>query len=219
MARLIIVRHAESALNLQNRIQGHTDSGLTPRGVMQARRLAVRLGKFHVDRVYSSDLGRAYSTVLEVRKFISKPVIRDPLLREIHLGEWEGKSPEEVDRLYNKGYQRWLLRPSGCRIPGSETLAKFRKRVTGRIRQIARENHGRHVLVVTHGGVITALLSDWLDADFDSLLLRLHIENTSMTLVDLTQKRFRVWAVNDTTHLLRTDVVDGKLFSKRKAGP
>ena len=37
MARLIIVRHAESALNTENRIQGHHDSLLTKKGVAQAR--------------------------------------------------------------------------------------------------------------------------------------------------------------------------------------
>ncbi len=216
MARLIIVRHAETALNLQNRIQGHSDSDLTPRGIMQARRLAARLKGFHIDKVYSSDLGRAYTTTRHITQFIKKPIVRDPLLREIHLGDWEGMLPEEVDRLYNKGYQKWLICPSGCRIPRSESLSRFRKRVTERIRAIAKANHGKHVLVVTHGGVITALLSYWLDADFDALLLRLHIENTSLTIVDLTEKRFRVWAVNDTTHLLRGDIVDGKLLMKKR---
>lgn len=202
MTRLIIVRHAESHLNLQKRIQGQIDSKLTPKGLKQARRLAVRVRHFKIDKIYSSDLGRAYTTTLEIVRHLRKPrIVRDPLLREIHLGDWEGMTPEEVDRLYDKGYQRWLSGPSTCRIPKSETLAHFRKRVVGRVAKIARENAGKTVLIVTHGGAITALLATWLKADFDTVLLNLHIENTSVAFVEFHGARVRVRGFNDTAHL------------------
>ncbi|OGW90761.1 MAG: hypothetical protein A3D28_01390 [Omnitrophica bacterium RIFCSPHIGHO2_02_FULL_63_14] len=200
MTRLVIVRHAESAFNDQNRIQGHQDSGLTKKGLIQARRLARRLLRYPIDRVYSSDLGRAYATTLEITKHTRLPILRDPLLREIHLGEWEGMTPEEVDRLYDKGYEKWLKCPSGARIPGGEPIARFRKRVIGRVKTIAGANRGRTVLIVTHGGVITALLADWLGADFDHILLNLQIDNTSVTMVDCTRKRRRLLFINNTAH-------------------
>src|SRR5688572_21246134 len=99
-ARLIIVRHAESKFNLENRIQGHQDSMLTKKGVSQARRLAERIRHFHIDKIYSSDLGRAYSTTVEITRHLGRvKIIRDPKLREILLGDWEGMTPEEVDGL------------------------------------------------------------------------------------------------------------------------
>ncbi|HXV18609.1 MAG TPA: histidine phosphatase family protein [Candidatus Omnitrophota bacterium] len=202
MTRLLIVRHAESALNFENRIQGHRDSGLTFRGMHQAQRLARKIKNIRIDKIYSSDLGRAYSTTRAITKHLKLQIVRDPLLREIHLGDWEGMTPEEVDNLYDKGYQKWLKKPSGVRIPRSEPIARFRKRVTTRVRQIARANRGKTVLVVTHGGVITALLAQWLDADFDKLILDLHLENTGLTLVDETDKKVRVRFVNDSSHLL-----------------
>ena len=210
MTRLIIVRHAESHLNLQNRIQGQIDSRLTPKGLKQAAKLAARMKNFKIDKIYSSDLGRAYSTTVEITRRLkaggSKKavIIRDPLLREIHLGDWEGMTPEDVDKLYDKGYQKWLCKPSGCRIPKSETLAHFRRRVVGRLNKIAAANHGKTVLVVTHGGAITALLSEWLKADFDTLLINLHIENTSLAFVEYHGNRVRVRGFNDTTHLPRS---------------
>lgn len=214
MARLIIVRHAESALNLQNRIQGHMDSSLTAKGLRQARRLAARLKHFHIDKIYSSDLGRAYSTTVEITKHIRKPIVKDTLLREINLGCWEGMTPNEVDEKFAGSYQRWLRKPSSCRIPEGEKIEKFRKRITGRIRQIALQNKGQDVLVVTHGGAITALLADWLDADFDDILLHLQIDNTSLTIVDYTKKRYIVRAINDTAHLTSKDRLD-RLFTKK----
>ncbi len=201
MTRFLIVRHAESALNEQNRIQGHKDSGLTAKGLDQARRLSRKIKKLPIDKIYSSDLGRAYSTTLEIVRHTKLPIVRDPKLREIHLGDWEGMTPEEVDRLYDKGYQKWLKKPSSIKIPKAETLRHFKTRVTARIQAIARANRGKNVLVVTHGGVITALLADWLNADFDHLLLNLQIDNTGLTMVDETEKRVRLKFINDTSHL------------------
>lgn len=214
MARLLIVRHAESALNFENRIQGQLDSGLTKKGQMQAKRLAKRVKNFHIDKIYSSDLGRAYSTTLALAKVLKKPIIQDARLREIQLGAWEGMRPEEVDRLYNKGYQRWLKKPSLVIIPKGERLSAFRKRITKSVMQIAKANYGKNILIVTHGGAITALLSEWLKADFDALLLSLHLENTGLTLVDFTGKRLRVRMINDIDHLAYNEKMDSQFLKK-----
>lgn len=215
MTRLLIVRHAESAFNDQNRIQGHKDSGLTSRGLRQAKLLSRRLKDFKIDKIYSSDLGRAYSTTLEIVRRTRLPIIRDPLLREIHLGDWEGRTPDEVDALYDKGYQKWLKKPSSIVIPKGELLKNFRKRVTERVRIIAQANRGKTVLIVTHGGVITALLADWLKADFDNLLIHLHIDNTSLSVVDETQKSVRVCGINDSSHIPLKEKNESTIFNKR----
>ena len=218
MTHLIIVRHAESAFNLQNRIQGHQDSQLTPKGLNQARRLAGRIRHFHIDKIYSSDLGRAYSTTREITTHLKKAkIIRDPKLREILLGDWEGMTPEEVDKLYSKGYRKWLKKPSACVIPNAEKIGHFRRRVTTRVQEIARQNKGKTVLIVTHGGVITALLSDWLKADFDRVLRGLQIENTSLTFVAFGEKKEfpTLWVINDTDHLAKKDKNDQRFIHKR----
>ena len=219
MTRLLIVRHAESAFNDQNRIQGHKDSGLTFRGLYQSQRLAKKIKKIKIDKIYSSDLGRAYSTTLKITRHANLPIVRDPLLREIHLGDWEGMTPEEVDTLYDKGYQKWLRKPSSIKIPKGEGIVHFRKRVTRRVKAIARANRGKTVLVVTHGGVITALLADWLKADFDHLLLNLQIDNTSITMVDETDKKVRLRFINDTSHLSENSKNDTTIFSKVSSSP
>lgn len=212
MTRIILVRHAESDYNLQNRIQGHHDSGLTKRGLAQSRAVARRLSEYKIARVYSSDLGRATSTTAEILKHLKAPLTLDPMLREIHLGAWEGMTPDEVDNLYDKGYQKWLLKPSAAKIPKSEPIAHFRRRVTKRLAQIARKHDGKTVLVVTHGGAITALLADWLSSDFDCVLLRLRIDNTSLTFVDFKNGRPRLHAINDTRHLKEKDLHGGSVF-------
>ncbi len=216
MTRLIIVRHAESAFNIQNRMQGHQDSHLTKKGLEQARRLAKRIRHFKIDKVYSSDLGRAYSTTVVITSYLKRvKIIRDPKLREILLGDWEGMTPEEVDRLYDRGYQRWLKSPSACVIPNAERVSHFRKRVTERVRQIARQNLRKTILIVTHGGVITTLLADWLKADFDRVLQGLQIDNTSLTFVTLTPKMAKLWVINDTDHLAKKEKNDQRFIHRR----
>lgn len=219
MTRLIIVRHAESAFNFQNRIQGHKDSQLTPKGLQQARRLAKRIRHFKIDKVYSSDLGRAYSTTRVITRYLPKSaIVRDPKLREILLGDWEGMTAEEVDKLYDRGFEKWLKKPSACVIPNAEKINHFRKRVTERVRQIARQNRGKTVLLVTHGGVITSLLADWLKADFDRVLQGLHIENTSLTFVEFRGERNQpfpmLWVVNDTDHLAKKEKNDERFIHR-----
>ncbi len=203
MTHLVIVRHAESAYNCENRIQGHRDSGLSAKGRRQARLLGLRIFKKHrIERIYSSDLGRAFATTAAIAAHHPAiKVIRDPALREINLGDWEGMTPDEVDHAHRQGYQRWLRKPSACVIPNGEPIRAFRKRVTERVRRIARLNRGRTVLLVTHGGVITALLADWLKADFDCVLLNLRVDNTGVTLADETDTRVRLHAINDISHL------------------
>jgi phosphoserine phosphatase len=214
VTRLIIIRHAESALNAERRIQGHCDSGLTVKGCYQAEKLAARLKKYTIHKIYSSDLGRAYATTRAIARHHKMRVVRDPYLREINLGEWEGRTAEEVDRLYNRGYQRWLKKPSAARIPKSERISVFRRRVTGAVARIARENEGKTVVVVTHGGAITALLADWLKSDFDHILLNLDIENTSVTVAEFNGKRVRLKTINDSSHLLGTRKHDNKTYHR-----
>lgn len=101
------------------------------------------------------------------------------------------------------------------KIPKGERIGHFRKRITRRVKAIARANRGKTVLIVTHGGAITALLSDWLKADFDNVLLNLQIDNTSMTIVDETDKRVRLKVINDTSHILDSQKHDLWIFHKR----
>ena len=56
MGRWFIVRHAETEWNAQGRIQGHTNIGLSPSGINQARLISSRLAGVPIDVAYSSDL-------------------------------------------------------------------------------------------------------------------------------------------------------------------
>jgi broad specificity phosphatase PhoE len=220
---IFFVRHGESVFNGQNRIQGHSDSGLSERGRRQAEKVARRLSRFSFKKVYSSDLGRALTTCKTITAAAGKiggggqpqRITLDARLREIGLGEWEGLSTDEVNARYRRGYDRWLVSPSRMKVPGAERVHEFHARVRTRVEQIMNAHREGPILVVTHGGVIASLLSHWLKSSFDHTLLNLRIDNTSVTVVEKNPQRVKIHLLNDIGHLGARDVNHKNIFTNR----
>jgi broad specificity phosphatase PhoE len=200
-----LIRHAESGLNHKNCVQGHSDSLLTPKGKMQVKRLIGRFRKKDLRKIYTSDLGRALKTSLPMADALNLEVIREPHLREIRLGAWEGLNPEEINQKFRNGYQRWLRSPSRMRIPGGERMHTFHERVRRCLKRILRNEKSGGVAIITHGGVICSLLAHWMKANFDDVLLGVRIDNTSLTFCEQTPERIRIHVINDVSHLNRRE--------------
>jgi 2,3-bisphosphoglycerate-dependent phosphoglycerate mutase len=103
--RLVLVRHGESAWNLENRFTGWVDVGLSPKGVEEAHAAARLLGAegFRFDRVYTSLLTRAILTaqiVLEDLGQLWIPVERSWRLNERHYGALAGLNKKETAQKY-----------------------------------------------------------------------------------------------------------------------
>ena len=63
MTTLILVRHGQSESNLKHIFCGQTDVKLTEKGHAQAKKTAEYIIKnYKIDKIYSSDLQRAYDT-------------------------------------------------------------------------------------------------------------------------------------------------------------
>lgn len=212
--QVFLVRHGESDFNGMNRIQGHLDSELTRRGLRQVKKLSRRLRGLGIRRIYSSDLGRAMATTRLIAKSLRAGVVSDRGLREIHLGAWEGLSPEEVNARFGGGYDRWRESPSRTVIPQAERVRAFHRRVRLKIENIIRKERGNRILIVTHGGVIASVLSYWLKADFDRVLLNIKLDNSGLTLLERTSMRTKIHAINDISHLSMHDLNEKNVFTE-----
>src|SRR5207253_2839316 len=142
-----LVRHGESEANAARRFAGQSDSPLTQRGRKQAEAVADELAKVRFDKVVSSDLSRTRDTadVIASRQAVPVEVVRD--LREIDVGERTGTAFDEARGLPNwrdDGFVAW---------PGGETLEQVVARSLGAIDRLARENPGKTICVVGHGGI------------------------------------------------------------------
>ena len=150
------VRHGESEANAARRFAGQSDSPLTARGRRQAEAVADELAKVRFDRVVSSDLSRTRDTAEVIARRQGIPVETVPDLREIDVGEQTGKEFDEI-----AGLPQWRD-DAFVAWPGGESLEHVLARSLGAIDRLARENPGRTICVVGHGGVNRILLSHFL---------------------------------------------------------
>lgn len=150
-----LLRHAQTLWNRERRIQGQWDSELTRQGLAASQELAPRLVGLSLARILASDLGRAKSTAGVLNLVLRLPVTLDRRLREQHFGEWTGKYWRDVpaDDLAAAEAAGWQFHP-----PGGESRADVRSRAEHALIDAARANAGRNVLVVTHQGVVKAVL-------------------------------------------------------------
>jgi probable phosphoglycerate mutase len=150
-----LLRHAATYWNREKRIQGQWDSELSPVGKEAAAALAAPLATLGFSRVVTSDLGRAKATVGILNLRLRLPVTLDKRLREQHFGQWTGKLWRDVpaDALRAAEAAGWGFSP-----PEGESREEVRLRAVHALTDAARANTGKTVLVVTHQGVIKAVL-------------------------------------------------------------
>ncbi len=201
--RCYLVRHAETPWNRDNRIQGHSDLPLSPLGQQQAQRVGAFFASRHLRAIFTSGLQRSRQTAEAIASGnghgISPTVEQE--LAEMHLGSWEGLTPEEVDLRFEGAYQQWRTRPSSVAIPGAEPLGDFRRRVRRVLDKVAGGFKEGACVVVSHGGVIAAVLADVLGADYDAVLRRVRLDNAGITALELGRSVPHVLWINATGHL------------------
>lgn len=169
---LLLVRHAESAWNADGRWQGHADPPLSARGHAQAAALARALADERIDRLLSSDLTRALETARAIGAVHGLAPQPDPRLRELDVGCWSGRSRGEIEALDADTLARFRAGDPDARPGGGETRREIRLRVRTAMREIAASLPGRRIAVVTHLGVIRALLPGSQPGNADWLLCR-----------------------------------------------
>jgi broad specificity phosphatase PhoE len=197
---VLLVRHGETAWNLEGRIQGHTDVPLSPRGIEQTRRLAERLAASPPARIVSSDLGRALETARAVARRVGREVETDAMLREQHLGAWQGLTGEEA-RARDPGLYaaRFLARDPHARPPGGETRAEMQERVWRALLRHAGPGSSGPLLLVTHGGVVSALVYRVLGLPLEAPR-RFLLPNTAITTLLWRQGGWRLGTLCDVSH-------------------
>jgi len=150
MTTILLARHGETDWNLEQRWQGQSDTPLNDTGRAQARALAAVLAEEPIDAVYSSDLVRAHETarLIAEPRGIDVTAIRD--LRERSFGSVEGMTTDEIQARY-----------PGIELPWSdgESREAMAERVLGALERIADTHPNAHVLVVSHGGPLRAVVT------------------------------------------------------------
>ena len=154
--RLMLWRHGRTASNAGGRFQGQCDVPLDDLGQVQVKDAAEQLAAEILGtpcRIVSSDLNRAHDTALALAVRLQLPVVADPALREVSVGDWEGLLREEVMARDPEGFAAWRS-GADVRPGGGELRSEAAERTERAIRAHASEQDGGVLVVASHGAAL-----------------------------------------------------------------
>ncbi|MDB4978819.1 MAG: 2,3-bisphosphoglycerate-independent phosphoglycerate mutase [Candidatus Peribacteria bacterium] len=163
MSTLILLRHGQSAWNLENRFTGWTDVPLTPQGEKDAVTAGEHLKDFHFDIAFTSRLKRANQTldrVLESAGQTGLPTEKDSALNERHYGDLQGLNKAETAEKYGQEQVRLWRRSYETRPPNGESMEDCERRTLPFFLQyiLPEVNAGKTVLVAAHGNSLRPIM-------------------------------------------------------------
>jgi probable phosphoglycerate mutase len=162
-----LLRHGKTIWNEEGRIQGRRDSPLSKRGIQQVHEWGKFIGRYTIDQIIASDLGRVRETVAIIQQYCNPVRVEwNKNLREQSWGEWEGKSfkelknehPEELAAQIRAG---WDFRP-----PEGESRREVLQRALTVIQNTLQKHPGKRILIVSHEGIVKSLIYDLADRAF-----------------------------------------------------
>ena len=215
MPQLVLIRHGQSAWNLDNRFTGWWDVGLTPQGEEEARQAGELLAAkgFDFDLCLTSMQTRAIKTLhilLEAMGRLWVPVEKHWRLNERHYGGLTGlnkaetmaKSGEEQVRIWRRSFDIGppAMEPggdfdlandrryAGVTIPTHESLKDTIARVLPywEERIAPALKDGRRVLISAHGNSLRALVKH-LSNIADEEIVALEIPTGQPIVYDLDE--------------------------------
>lgn len=178
--RLIMLRHGQTIHNATRRMQGHLDTSLSEQGWEGARQVADCLRAAGISRIVSSDLSRAADTAGVVADLIGVDLQIDARLRETDLGQWQDLGHAEVDEKFPGARAAWR-HDAKWAPPGGESRIDVARRARPVIDELMTsfpEWEGSTVLVVAHGGTISALTGSLLGFSPDMYPMLSTLNNT-----------------------------------------
>lgn len=157
--RYFVMRHGESQNNVEKRTSSKDviPSALTEFGISQSIRAAEGMRDAHITRIICSPLIRSRQTAEAVAETLGLPkeaITVDERIREVDVGEWEGKLVSEYREAFENSPELVRLAPSG-----GESWEQVRKRVGAFLYELYETGENETVLIVTHGTPLRMLVA------------------------------------------------------------
>ena len=188
------------------RYVGWQDHALSDAGRLQAHAWSDSFSGMSLDGIYCSDLNRCLETarIIAARCSLEPHALQE--LREIGLGEWEGRRFDTVRAEDPHEFRRRGEQIADHRPPGGESFNDLQRRVWPVFMKLSSGVH-RKVLMVTHAGVIRVLLCRLLGMPLKNLF-RIGLAYGTLSIVDFGPREYRVQAVNLSTRTFGTEEND-----------
>lgn len=185
--KLFFVRHGESEANLAMRYAGQSDAKLTEKGREQAVKIRPVLADIPFDRVYSSDLSRAYET--QELAIPGADAIKTPLLREFNVGVLTGRDYVS----FEKTAMETITKNRDYREYGGESADMVCDRVKEFLAHL-EENPCENVAAFAHNGVLICMLRNVIGTAFDYSSVR--SGNCAIHVFEYVNGKWRLLAWN-----------------------
>lgn len=166
-----------------NRYRGHSiDDPLSEQGWQQMRNA---IGDYNQwDQIITSPMQRCHDFARELKQRFHIPLAIIEDLKEVGFGAWEGKTSDEIDR---QEYLDFYRDPLNNRPAGSEPLEDFINRVVQSWKTLLNDFHGKHLLIVTHAGVIRAIITHILYSEVMGMY-KIAVENGKICRIEITDR-------------------------------
>jgi len=177
MGTLVLIRHALSQWNLENRFTGWTDVPLAERGAADAAMAASMLADMTFDVAWTSRLKRANDTLDIILKGVGREDLRvekDTALNERHYGDLQGLDKGETIKEHGEEQVKLWRRSYATRPPNGESIEDCERRVLPVFKQyiLPLVHAGKTVIVAAHGNSLRPMFRflDHLDEDTTATL-------------------------------------------------
>jgi alpha-ribazole phosphatase len=149
---IIAVRHTSVSVP-EGMCYGHTDVETSGTFGIEKEQVAEKLLSENFQVIYSSPLARCRKLAESVSKGL--PVYYDSRLLELNFGRWEGCTWQDIEKTDEA--KLWFTDWMNIPCPGGESYKQLITRVQDFLKHISLINY--NILLITHGGVIRALIS------------------------------------------------------------
>ncbi len=157
---ILLARHGETRENRERRFQGQNDVPLSEAGVEQAHALAAQAAAEdpRIVALYTSPQRRARQTAEIVGAELGLQARVDERLKEVHVGAWEGRLKDDVERDDPEAWAAFRAAGEDFRFPGGESFHEQQERVIEALVDVTQRGE-LPALLVCHRGVIRAALA------------------------------------------------------------
>lgn len=196
-----IVRHGETVWNKEQRLQGWLDSPLSEMGILHAQKLAEHLIDIPFTVAYSSTSERARETARYLTAGRELAMHYEDDLREIFLGNWQGKTVEDIMATNRFDYELYTNYPAQFVATHTESFGAVTERAMYTLKNIAKIYPHEHILIVSHAVTIKCIINAILGRGIDQLWSAPYIEGTSVTIIDRLEESWHIEEIGSTQHL------------------
>jgi len=172
-----LLRHGETTAG--SCFLGSTDAPLSDLGWQQMQ--AVTNHKKY-NHIISSPLKRCADFAKQLTQKNNSALTIEDDLREIHFGDWETKTTEELWKTQQNELKTYWGDPISYTPPNAESFMDFQLRVNSVFKEITKKYKDERILLVVHAGVIRQIISFVLSIPFTKTQ-QMHIDHGGLARV------------------------------------